>query len=74
MKNHKIIDGKLLQTNKKFLGLLSIGKIKEYLEFTYYSKKDSYSIVYAIKKNQPRGYTEIQHVKGNWYYCYISYD
>lgn len=56
------------------LGIRYIDKINEYIEFTYYSKKDSYSIVYATNKNQLRGYTEIQHLEGNWYYCFIFYE
>ncbi len=56
------------------LGIRSIGKINEYLEFTYYSKKDSYSIVYATNKNQLGVYTEIQHLEGNWYYCFIFHE
>lgn len=56
------------------LGIRSIGKINEYVEFTYYSKKGSYSIVYATNKNQLRVYTEIQHVEGNWYFCFIFHE
>lgn len=53
------------------LGIRSIGKINGYLEFTYYSKKDSYSIVYATNKNQLNSYTQIQNLEDNWYYRFI---
>ncbi len=56
------------------LGIQSITKINEYLKFNFYSKKDSYNIVYATDKNQIEGYTELQYLEGNWYYGFTFYE
>ncbi len=53
------------------LDIRSINKINAYIEFIYSSKKDFHGIVYATDKNQLSSFTNVQHLEGNWYYCYI---
>ena len=53
------------------MGIRSINKSNTYLEFVYDSNKDLHSIAYTTDKNQLISYTNVQHLEGNWYYCYI---
>ncbi len=55
----------------KDMGIGSINKSNTYLEFVYDSNKDLHSIAYTTDKNQLISYTNVQHLEGNWYYCYI---
>ncbi len=53
------------------LGIRNISKTDTSLQFVYNSKKDFHGIVYAADKSQLTGFTNVEHLEGNWYYCYI---
>ena len=56
----------------KMVKLEYIGKINEYVEFKFYSKKDQISLAYTPNKSKLGGYSDIEDLDGNWYYCYIA--
>lgn len=53
------------------LDLRSIDKTDTYIEFSYNSLTDRYSIVYTADRNQLDSYTDIQDLGNDWYYCFI---
>ena len=56
------------------LGIRRITKSSTDIEYVYNSNKDSHSIAYATDKNSLNSYTDVQHLEGNWYYCYIFHE
>ncbi len=53
------------------LALRRIEKKATYIEFSYDSLTDRYSIVFTPNRNQLNSYTDIQDLGDDWYYCYI---
>ena len=56
------------------LGIRRITKSSTDIEYVYNRNKDSHSIAYATDKNSLNSYTDVQHLEGNWYYCYIYHE
>ncbi|WP_235836039.1 hypothetical protein EPD62_013335 [Acetivibrio thermocellus] len=55
-------------------GVKSINKTDECLKFIYSSKRDFHALVYTADKSKLTGFTDVEHLEGNWYYCYILYE